>query len=145
MLKKILCCASLLVLVSACDTMSDDPQNAAAGAVDKVYFAFDKSTLSPQAQATLDRQAAILKQDKSAKVTIEGYTDDRGTREYNLALGERRAIAVKNYLVADGVKPARIKTVSYGKERPVAIGENESAWALNRRTVTLGIATELTN
>jgi peptidoglycan-associated lipoprotein len=104
---------------------------------DRVFFAYNKSDLSAEARATLDRQATWLKTNASASITVEGHTDERGTREYNLALGERRATAAKNYLVADGVSASRIKTVSYGKERPAVIGSNEAAWAQNRRAVTV--------
>lgn len=104
---------------------------------DRVFFDFDKSILKPQAQRTLERQAAWLKKNSSVTVTIQGNTDERGTREYNLALGERRAIAVKNFLVALGIDPNRIATISYGKERPVALGHNEAAWSQNRRAVTV--------
>ncbi|MFO1112798.1 MAG: peptidoglycan-associated lipoprotein Pal [Rhodospirillales bacterium] len=103
---------------------------------DTVFFAFDSFSLDSQAQGTLDRQAALLLK-SSVNVTIEGHTDERGTREYNLALGERRATAVKDYLVAYGVNAGRIRTISYGEERPAALGSNETAWAKNRRAVTI--------
>jgi peptidoglycan-associated lipoprotein len=103
---------------------------------DRVFFAFDKYNLTPEARRTLERQSAWLKQYPAATVTIEGHCDERGTREYNLALGERRANSVKSYLVALGIDANRISTISYGKERPVALGSNESAWAQNRRGVT---------
>ena len=99
---------------------------------DRVFFAFDKSDLSTDARGTLDRQAAWLKQWSNQQLTIEGHCDERGTREYNLALGERRANAVKDYLVASGVSASRLKTISYGKERPIVLGSNEAAWAQNR-------------
>ncbi len=104
---------------------------------DRVYFAFDKFDLSPEARATLQKQAVWLRRYPSVTVTVEGHTDERGTREYNLALGERRANAVRDYLAALGVDVSRIKTISYGKERPVALGSNEEAWAKNRRAVTV--------
>jgi peptidoglycan-associated lipoprotein len=103
---------------------------------DRVFFGFDKSDLSSDAQATLDRQAAWLKKYPSARVTIEGHCDERGTREYNLALGERRSAAVRDYLVARGIDGSRVETISYGKERPVAFGNDETAWSQNRRGVT---------
>mgnify|MGYP003571064702 CR=1 FL=1 len=103
---------------------------------DRVFFAFDKSELSSSARATLDRQAQWLKQYRSVQVVVEGHCDERGTREYNLALGERRANSVKEYLVAQGVDPNRIRTISYGKERPAVAGSNEAAWSQNRRGVT---------
>lgn len=103
---------------------------------DRVFFDFDKSNLKPEAQTVLQRQAAWLKSNPSVRVTIEGHCDERGTREYNLALGERRANAVKDYLTALGIDRSRVKTISYGKERPVAMGSNAAAWAQNRRGVT---------
>ncbi|HKJ74926.1 MAG TPA: peptidoglycan-associated lipoprotein Pal [Alphaproteobacteria bacterium] len=102
-----------------------------------VYFGFDKYDLTGDAQATLRRQAQWLKTYGNVTVTVEGHCDERGTREYNLALGERRANAVKNYLVALGVSASRIQTISYGKERPAVLGSNEAAWAKNRRAVTV--------
>jgi len=159
MFKKILCLMAALVMVSACDTTgSDDGMGGADGAMaggkmgvarpgtqedlvvnvgDRVFFGFDKSDLSAEARATLDRQAAWLKKYPSANAIMEGHCDERGTREYNLALGERRASAAKNYLVAAGIEADRIKTVSYGKERPAVLGSNEAAWAQNRRAVTV--------
>ena len=104
---------------------------------DRVFFDFDKSDIKPEGQQTLQRQAAWLKKYASVKVTVEGHCDDRGTREYNLALGERRASAAKNYLVGLGVDVSRIQTISYGKERPAVVGDNEQAWAQNRRGVTV--------
>ena len=104
---------------------------------DRVFFALDSYQLSPEAQDTLQRQAAWLQQFPNLTVTVEGHADERGTREYNLALGERRAQAVKNYLGALGVAPSRVLTISYGKERPVDAGSNEEAWARNRRGVTV--------
>ena len=103
---------------------------------DRVFFGFDEIELSERAQDTLRRQAEWLRTYPAVRVVIEGHADERGTREYNLALGERRATAVRNYLVALGIAPTRVETVSYGKERPVALGSNETAWALNRRAVT---------
>lgn len=159
MFKKFLCLIAALVLVSACDTTGSDNGMAGdngsngkgagmavrpgtqdeltANVGDRVFFAFDKSDLSPEARATLDRQAAWLKKYASLTVTVEGHADERGTREYNLALGERRATAAKNYLVAAGVSANRVKIVSYGKERPAVLGSNEAAWAQNRRAVTV--------
>lgn len=113
---------------------SADQFNQEVGAV--VYFDFDKYDLSPEARAQLDKQAAWLKQYPNITVTVEGNCDERGTREYNLALGERRATSAKNYLVALGVDPNRIQTISYGKERPAVPGSDEAAWAQNRRDVT---------
>jgi peptidoglycan-associated lipoprotein len=104
---------------------------------DRVFFDYDKYEVKPAGRATLDKQAAWLKRYPQWKVVIEGHCDERGTREYNLALGERRANAVKNYLVNQGIPANRITTISYGKERPVALGSNEAAWAQNRRGVTV--------
>ncbi len=104
---------------------------------DRVFFAFDKSDLTPDSRRTLERQAAWLKQWSNQRLTVEGHCDERGTREYNLALGERRANAVKDYLVAQGVSASRLSTISYGKERPVVLGSNEAAWAQNRRGVSV--------
>lgn len=104
---------------------------------DTVYFAFDSYTLDAVAQRTLERQAAVLLKSGSIPVTVEGHADERGTREYNLALGERRASSVKDYLVASGVTPGRVRTISYGEERPAAFGSSEAEWAKNRRAVTV--------
>lgn len=112
-------------------------QDLVANVGDRVFFDFDKSDLRPASQTTLERQAAWLKRFPDLNVTVEGHCDERGTREYNLALGERRANAVKDFLIAQGIDPRRIRTISYGKERPVALGSNEAAWAQNRRGVTV--------
>lgn len=103
---------------------------------DRIFFGYDRFDLDPEARSVLDAQARWLEQYPTLSVTVEGHADERGTREYNLALGERRANSVKNYLVALGVSPARINTISYGKERPAVPGSDESAWAQNRRGVT---------
>lgn len=113
------------------------PQDFVVNVGDRVFFDFDKYNLKPPARATLDRQAAWLKQYGNRRVVIEGHCDERGTREYNLALGERRANSVKNYLINQGIAANRITTISYGKERPVALGSNEAAWSQNRRGVTV--------
>ncbi len=104
---------------------------------DRVFFGFDKYNLSAEARSILEKQAAWLKKYPSVTISVEGHADERGTREYNLGLGDRRANSVKDYLVALGSNPSRIKTISYGKERPVALGSNEAAWAQNRRGVTM--------
>jgi peptidoglycan-associated lipoprotein len=104
---------------------------------DTIYFDTDKFDIDAEDQASLRQQAQYLQQYPNVRATVEGHADERGTREYNLALGERRANAAKNYLVSLGVGPDRISTVSYGKERPVALGSNEQAWARNRRAVTI--------
>lgn len=104
---------------------------------DRVLFDLDSSTINEAGRQTLDRQAAWLDQYSAITVTIEGHTDERGTREYNLALGDRRANAAKNYLVALGIDPSRLLIISYGEERPVDPGNNEAAWSQNRRAVTV--------
>ncbi|MBK6895544.1 MAG: peptidoglycan-associated lipoprotein Pal [Alphaproteobacteria bacterium] len=103
---------------------------------DRVFFDLDSVDLRPEARSTLENQARWLQQYSNLNVTIEGHADERGTREYNLALGERRANTVKNYLVALGIDGARINTISYGKERPDQVGSDDSSWARNRRGVT---------
>jgi peptidoglycan-associated lipoprotein len=112
-------------------------QDLAATAGDRVYFAYDKSDISPEARAILTKQSDWLKKNANVTVTVEGHCDERGTREYNLALGERRATAVKNVLVALGIPANRVSTISYGKERPAVVGSTEAAWAQNRRGVTV--------
>jgi peptidoglycan-associated lipoprotein len=111
-------------------------QDLEASAGDRVFFAFDRSDISPEAQQILSRQADWLQRYPNVTVTVEGHCDERGTREYNLALGERRAQAVKNVLVASGIASSRISTISYGKERPAVVGSSEEAYAQNRRAVT---------
>jgi peptidoglycan-associated lipoprotein len=111
-------------------------QDLAQNAGDRVFFEFDRSDISPEAQQILTRQASWLQHYPNVSVTIEGHCDERGTREYNLALGERRAAAVKNVLVAAGIPASRISTISYGKERPIVVGSNEQAWAQNRVAIT---------
>jgi peptidoglycan-associated lipoprotein len=106
---------------------------------DRVFFDTDKSDIDAQAQSTLVSQARWLAQYPNVRITIEGHCDERGTREYNLALGDRRANAAKNFLVSQGVAVSRINTISYGKERPDALGSDEAAYAKNRRAVTITI------
>ncbi len=103
---------------------------------DRVFFGYDSSDLDSDALELLQDQVAWLKQNSGVTVTIEGHCDERGTREYNLALGEKRAQAVKNYLIGLGISPDRVSTISYGKERPAVVGSNDGAWAQNRRSVT---------
>jgi peptidoglycan-associated lipoprotein len=112
-------------------------QDLEASAGDRIFFAFDRSDISPEARETLSRQADWLRRYPNVTVTIEGHCDERGTREYNLALGERRAQAAKNVLVASGIPASRISTISYGKERPAVVGSTEEAYAQNRRAVTV--------
>jgi peptidoglycan-associated lipoprotein len=124
-------------------TTSTVPQGAQPGSVDdfktnvgdRVFFGTDRYDLSAEAQAELQKQATWLKSYPQYRFVIEGHCDERGTREYNLALGERRATAVRNYLVALGIDAGRMQTISYGKERPAVLGSDEAAWAQNRRGV----------
>jgi peptidoglycan-associated lipoprotein len=104
---------------------------------DRVFFETDSTELTSAGQATLDKQAAWLNQYPRYTFTLEGHADERGTREYNFALGARRAESAKNYLIAKGVAPARMKTISFGKERPVAVCNDISCWSQNRRAVTV--------
>ena len=161
---KLLSLFAALLLLGACETTPDDEAGAggegasadstsvttdtmapAEGgqedlvlkAGDRVFFDFDKYDLESDAQATLKRQVAWLKQNPNVSITVEGHCDERGTREYNLALGERRANAVKDYLVALGIEAGRVATISYGKERMAVLGSNEWAWAQNRRGVSI--------
>jgi len=112
-------------------------QDLEASAGDRVFFAFDRADISPEARQILVRQADWLRRYPNVTVTIEGHCDERGTREYNLALGERRAQAAKNVLVASGIPASRISTISYGKERPAVVGSSEESYAQNRRAVTV--------
>ena len=109
----------------------------ATGVRDRVFFATNKSTLTTASRDTLRKQAAWLRKNKDTSVTVEGHADERGTREYNLALGERRANAAKDYLMTYGISSNRIAVISYGKERPINSGSNPLAWSQNRRSVTV--------
>ena len=111
------------------------PQDFVTNIGDRVFFGTDRYDLTQEAQAELQKQATWLKTYPQYRFVVEGHCDERGTREYNLALGERRATAVKNYLVALGIDAGRMQTISYGKERPAVIGDDEAAWAQNRRGV----------
>ncbi len=104
---------------------------------DRVLFGYDSSELTDESKKILDTQVAWLKSDPSIKITVEGHCDERGTREYNIALGEKRANSAKNYLVANGVDESRVKTLSYGKERPAFFGATEEMFAKNRRAVAV--------
>lgn len=104
---------------------------------DRVFFDTDRSTIRADQRPILDRQSAWLQQNQQVQVMVEGHADERGTREYNLALGQRRANSARDALVADGVAGARIQTISFGKDRPEALGSTAQAWAENRRAVTL--------
>jgi peptidoglycan-associated lipoprotein len=120
---------------SSATQMSDAEKLAQVG--NTVYFGFDSADLTGSAQTTLDRQVAFLNVNPTLVVIVEGHADERGTREYNLALGDRRATAVRDYLLAKGLNSARIRTVSYGKERPAVSGSNEDSWEKNRRAATV--------
>ncbi|MDQ0348515.1 peptidoglycan-associated lipoprotein Pal [Ancylobacter vacuolatus] len=113
------------------------PQEFIVSVGDRVFFESDQTSLTPQAQATLDKQAQWLNQYARYSFTIEGHADERGTREYNIALGARRAQSVRDYLVQRGVPASRMRTISYGKERPVAVCNDISCWSQNRRAVTV--------
>lgn len=141
-------CALLLLTLGGCAEKTTNevkdhviggcPRPPGTDISDRVLFSYDSSILSEQAQETLDKQAAWLKEDgKEKNITVEGHADERGTREYNLALGEKRAQAARDYLVASGVAAERITTISYGKERPAVLGNDEAAWAQNRRAVSV--------
>ena len=104
---------------------------------DRVFFDYDRADITPEGQEILRRQAQWLKRYSNVSVTLEGHTDERGTREYNLALGERRAQAVKNVLVALGIPASRVQTISYGKERPAIPHSDDQSYAQNRRAVTV--------
>ncbi len=154
---KFLSALAALLLVAACESAPGDKSGAggaggageygnvvpgtqsdlAANVGDRVFYELDSSVLNEESKRTLERQAAWLKQYNNVSVTVEGHCDERGTREYNLALGERRAAAAKKYLVAQGIEASRIATISYGKERPAILGSDESAWSQNRRAVTV--------
>ena len=154
-MKKLLSLFCALVALSGCSTFGADgglfsgadcesrlARDFVENTTDTVFFAFDSSALSAEAQSALDTQVAWLKKHDDVNVIVQGHCDDRGTREYNLALGERRANAVKQYLVSQGIEESRISTISYGKERPAVLGNNEAAWAQNRRAITVVSAAE---
>ena len=163
MFQRILAIVAATFLLAACETASQvsgdsastsasntaSSSSASSSAADKtpaeklaqvgdtVNFDFDSAELTVSARSTLNRQAAFLSLNPDLMIVIEGHADERGTREYNLALGDRRATAVRDYLVAKGINSARVRTVSYGKERPAAAGSDEAAWAKNRRAATV--------
>ena len=118
-------------------TGSDTVEFLATGVQDRVFFATNKSILTTASRDTLRKQAAWMRKNKDITVNVEGHADERGTREYNLALGERRANAVKDYLLTYGISGGRISVISYGKERPVNSGSSPLAWSQNRRSVTV--------
>lgn len=111
-------------------------QDLATNVGDRVFFAYDSSDLAPEARDTLNRQVEWLNRYPNLAITVEGHSDERGTREYNIALGDRRATTVKNYLTSMGVPASRVNTISYGKERPAVVGTDAASWAQNRRGVT---------
>ena len=152
-LKKILLVAFASVVLTACAvqnkqtgmissdvyTGTDTVKYLATGIKDRVFFATNKSTLTTASRDTLRKQAAWMRKKKDLKFSIEGHADERGTREYNLALGERRANAAKDYLMTYGISGSRLSVISYGKERPVNSGSNPLAWSQNRRSVTVKV------
>lgn len=148
-LKAFAAIAALFVMAACSNNSNNENANAASTTVtpgsvadfrqnvgDRVFFDTDQSTIRQDGRDVLNRQAEWLKKYSNYQITMAGHCDERGTREYNLALGERRANAAKQYLVAQGIPASRIKTISYGKERPDPVGSDEAAWARNRRAVT---------
>ena len=150
---KLLGALAAVALLAACADKKDTGDSTGAGAAtsgpvpgsqedlvanvgDRVFFDFNLSTLKPDARSTLDRQSGWLSKYPQVNVQVSGNCDDRGTEEYNLALGQRRANASRDYLVARGVAGSRVTTISYGKDRPTALGDNEQSWAQNRNTIT---------
>ena len=148
-MKKLLSLFCAIIALSGCSALSESSlfggseceskmaRNFMENAEDRVFFAFDSSAISADSAEILNTQVKWLKKHQNVNVVVQGYCDERGTREYNLALGERRANAVKQYLVSQGIAADRISTISYGKERPAVLGNNEAAWAQNRRAVTV--------
>ena len=120
-------------------TGKDTVEYLANGVPDRVFFATNKTSLTTAARETLRKQATFLRKNKKLNVTIEGHADERGTREYNLALGKRRANSAKDYLMTYGISGKRISVISYGKERPANTGSNALAWSQNRRSVTVKV------
>ena len=118
-------------------TGTDSVEYLASGVPDRVFFATNESVLTTASRETLRKQAAWLRKNSKVTIVLEGHADERGTREYNLALGERRANSVKDYLMTYGISGNRISVISYGKERPVDSGSNPLAWSKNRRSVTV--------
>ena len=153
-LKNTLLLISACLLLSACATQktvttdgsqmqgdvytgTDTVKELAPGVPDRVFFATNESILTTASRETLRKQAEYLRKNSSMNIVLEGHADERGTREYNLALGERRANAAKDYLMTYGISASRISVISYGKERPVDSGSNTLAWSKNRRSVTV--------
>ena len=151
-LKNILLVVFTTLILSACSTAKksgnidgdvytgkETVKFLASGVPDRIFFATNKSSLTTAARETLRKQATYLRKNKSLNVTIEGHADERGTREYNLALGERRANAAKDYLMTYGISGKRISVISYGKEKPVNAASSPLAWSQNRRSVTVKV------
>ena len=151
-LKTILLVTFATLILSACSTAKksgnvdgdvytgkETVKYLASGVPDRVFFATNKSTLTTAARATLRKQATYLRKNKNLNVTIEGHADERGTREYNLALGERRANSARDYLMTYGISGKRISVISYGKEKPVNPASTPLAWSQNRRSVTVKV------
>ena len=151
-LKNILLVIFATLILSACSTAKksgnidgdvytgkETVKYLASGVPDRVFFATNKSSLTTASRATLRKQANYLRKNKNLNVTIEGHADERGTREYNLALGERRANAARDYLMTYGISGKRISVISYGKERPVNSESTPLAWSQNRRSVTVKV------
>ncbi len=148
-MKKLLSLFVAIVALSGCSSMSEsslfggsecesaEARDFMENAEDRVFFAFDSSAITPDSAEILNTQVKWLKDHENVDIIVQGYCDERGTREYNLALGERRANAVKQYLISQGIAANRISTISYGKERPAVLGNNEAAWAQNRRAVSV--------
>ena len=150
-LKKLILIIFATFALSACSTAkktgldgdvytgTDTVEYLASGVPDRVFFATNKSSLTTKARETLRKQATFLRKNKNLNVTIEGHADERGTREFNLALGERRANAARDYLMTYGISGKRISVISYGKERPVNTESTPLAWSQNRRSVTVKV------
>ena len=150
-LKNVLLVIFATLILSACSTAKksgdlgdvytgkETVEYLASGVPDRVFFATNKSSLTTAARETLRKQATYLRKNKNLNVTIEGHADERGTREYNLALGERRANAAKDYLMTYGISGKRISVISYGKEKPVNPASTPLAWSQNRRSVTVKV------
>ncbi len=147
---KTLAVVSAVLLLSGCDAMNGSGSADGSGSAtpgtqsdlsqnvgDRVFFDYNSSSLTSEGQATLTKQAAWLKQYSSINVTVEGHADERGTREFNIALGERRASVAKRFLTSQGIASSRVSTISYGKERPAVIGSDDASWGQNRRSVTV--------
>jgi len=151
-LKNVLLATFVALILSACSTAKksgnvdgdvytgkETVKYLASGVPDRIFFATNKSSLTTASRATLRKQATYLRKNKNLSVVIEGHADERGTREYNLALGERRANAAKDYLMTYGISGKRISVISYGKEKPVNPASTPLAWSQNRRSVTVKV------